>query len=106
MAGKQRMPELIKALEAEYDLDHGFLGQLRQGNFEASGLQRLIALLQSIDLDEVLMIDRRLVSLLWMIPTIMSWQIDRVAENGGDIVHLQRGIDEAQTILNSLLGLP
>lgn len=106
MAGKLNMPELIKALEAEFDLDHGFLGQLRQGNFDPSGLQRLITLLESIDLGDELAIDRRLVSLLWMLPTFMEWQVERVAENGGDIVQLRHGVDRVQGILQLVLGMP
>ena len=106
MAGNLNISELIKALEAEFDLDHGFLGQLRQGNFDPSGLQRLITLLESIDLGDELAIDRRLVSLLWMLPTFMEWQVERVAENGGDIVQLWHGIDKARRILYSLLGMP
>lgn len=97
---------LVKALEAEYDLDSGFMGQLRQGIFDPTGLARLIVLLDSINLGEEGTIQRRLVALLWMMPTIMSWQIERVAERGGDIEQLRYGIDRVQAVLNSVLGTP
>ena len=106
MAENSNITDLIRALEAEYDLDSGFLGQLRQGNFESIGLERLVALLRSITISNEPTINRRLVSLLWMIPTFMGWQERRVAENGGDTVQLQHGIDKVQEILNSLLGTP
>lgn len=106
MAENSNFTDLIRALEAEYDLDSGFLGQLRQGNFESIGLERLIALLRSITISNEPTINRRLVSLLWVIPTFMGWQEARVAENDGDTVQLQHGIDKVQEILNSLLGTP
>lgn len=107
MTGNRDVAELIKALEAEYNLDNGFLGQLRQGFFDASGLDRLIAILASIEPTNESTIDRRLVALLWMIPTLMSWQVPRVADRGGNVVQLQHGIDKVEEILmNSVLGTP
>lgn len=32
---------IIKMLEGEWDLENDFLGKLRQGEFDASGLERL-----------------------------------------------------------------
>lgn len=99
---------LVNRLEAEYDLDHGFLGRLRQGEFDPTGLSRLLHLLQSIDFGEAAFIDRRAVALLWMIPTLMTWQLKRVAEQKGDIERLRRAIDQVQTILAApaVLGMP
>jgi hypothetical protein len=98
--------ETIRALEREYDLDVGFLGRLRQGAYDPDGQERLLALLASIRAGDGPVINRRLVALLWMIPTIMSWQVERVREQGGDTVQLLRGIDRVQTRLNDILGTP
>ena len=99
---------LMTRLEAEYDLDTGFLGQLRQGHFDALGFERFLLLLQSIDLGETALVNRRLVALLWMIPTLMTWQLERVAENGGNIQALRGAIDRVQDLLQSpsVLGIP
>lgn len=99
---------LLSHLEAEYDLDHGFLGQLRQGQFDPMGLDRLLRLVRSIDFGEATLLNRRMVALLWMIPTIMTWQLERVAEQGGDIEALRRGINQVQEILASpsVLSMP
>jgi hypothetical protein len=99
---------LISRLEAEYDLDHGFLGLLRQGLFDPVDLDRLLSLLQSIDFGEAARLNRRMVALLWLIPTLMTWQLERVAEGGGDLAALRRGINRVQAILasSSVLGMP
>ncbi len=99
--------ELIKRLESEYDIDRGFLGRLRQGAFDKEGLDRLLSVLKSIDFGHAKSIDRRLVSLLWLIPTLMEWQRERVAEKGGDITQLQRWAStRVQSALNKVLGMP
>lgn len=74
---------LISHLEAECDLDDGFLGRLRQGQFDSTGLDRLLRLLHSINFGEATELNRRVVALLWMILTLMMWQLERVTERGG-----------------------
>jgi hypothetical protein len=100
--------QLLGSLEAEYDLDHGFLGRLREGQFDPIGLDRLLHLVRSIDFGGAVVLNRRLVSLLWLIPTLMTWQLERVAEQGGDVEVLRRGIDQVQGLLAapSVLGMP
>jgi hypothetical protein len=102
------LSQLIPLLEAEYDLEHGFLGQLRQGVFDPAGLERLLTLVRAIDLAHADVVNRRVVALLWMIPTVMSWQLERVAEHRGDVERLRRGIDQMQALLSaaSVLGTP
>jgi hypothetical protein len=98
--------ELIWALEAEYERDVGFLGRLRRGEFDREGLDRLVKLVESIDFGDALTINRRVVSLLWGIPTFMGWQSDRVAQKHGDVNALRHGIDKLETTLNTVLGTP
>lgn len=57
--------ELSRRLEADLYAPTGFFVQLRQGNFQPDGLERLIALLTSIAPSQERAIDRKLVSLLW-----------------------------------------
>lgn len=44
------MKSVIEMLEGEWDLENGFLGKLRHGEFDASGSERLIGILKSIEL--------------------------------------------------------
>ncbi len=97
---------LIRTLEAEYDLDTGFLGRLRQGVFDAEGFHRLLSVLQSIHLGQERTIDRRLVALLWLMPDLMTWQSERVRETGGDVERLRRASDSVQEALIPILGMP
>ncbi len=99
---------LLSRLEAEYDLDHGFLGQLRQGQFDPMGLDRLLRLVRSLDFGEATLLHRRMVAVLWMIPLMMTWQLERVAEQRGDLEALRRGMNQVQEILASpsVLGMP
>ena len=97
---------LIEMLEAEWAED-GFLGRLRRGTFEPSGYTRLKEKLDLIRFKEGDAIDRRLVSLLWFVPTLMSYQRERVAERGGDVAALDQALNEVRSkLLRDILGTP
>lgn len=63
-------------LDAEWDLDQGFIGRLRQGRFDPEGYERLLDVLRSIDAPDGPTLDRRLVELVWMLPDVIDWHID------------------------------
>jgi hypothetical protein len=93
---------LIVELEAVWDDDEGCLWRLRDsGEMDRDGLEALMDSLKTIDLRKEPMIDRRLVSQLWFIPTFMSWQRERVAENNGDVQALDELTVRAADILLS-----
>lgn len=69
-------------------------------------VQRLQSVLTSIDVSDDTDLPRRLVSLAWMIPTFMEWQLERVAEKGGDTEALKRDIERLRNALNPFLGMP
>lgn len=96
----------IKALESEWEMEVGFLGLLREGILDKEGFCRFESTLNSIDLGAEPYIDRRIVSLIWMIPLFMSWQWDRVAERGNDMEELQNYTARVEGIVERLLGLP
>ncbi|HEX9069596.1 MAG TPA: hypothetical protein VF807_12565, partial [Ktedonobacterales bacterium] len=79
-----------------------------QGDFDTSGLARLLQLLHAIDFGSATQIERRVVALLWMIPTLMRWQRERVREKGGDLARFEQGITQVETALHSpaVLGFP
>lgn len=70
----------LLALEAEWEQPNGFLGKLRDLEFDAEGAARLEALLHSIDLGNEILIDRNFVRLLWFIVPFMEWQTARFVE--------------------------
>ena len=98
--------ESIRLLEAEWELGVGFLGRLREGTFDPVGFERFERLLRSIDRPEGELIDRRLVSLLWYVPTFMSWQDERVEEQGGSIKDLEIARTKSLNLLEEILGVP
>lgn len=97
---------LTDLLEQEWAKDSGFFGKLRVGIFDHDGLERLQRLLEKLSVEKQERFDKRLVSLIWYIPLFMTWQIERVEENGGDTQPLEKGINKIQTLLEEILGVP
>jgi hypothetical protein len=105
--GERVSPEAaIPLVEAFWDLPDGALFRLRDGYYEPGWGERLAERLSSIELDEATRLPRRLGSLTWTIPTVMEWQVERVAERGGDIAALRREITVVRNALDRLLGTP
>ena len=98
--------ETIKRLEGEWEQPEGFLGRLREGRFDPAGFERFEQLVKSINHYQDEVINRRLVSLLWYAPTFMSWQRERVAEEGGNIEELDSATTKILNLLEQILGVP
>ncbi len=98
--------DAISALESEWSLETGFLWQLRQGMFAPEGLQRLSQKLSSMSIEEGDDVPRRLVALLWYMPTFMQWQADRVRARGGDPAAYGRAVTAVVNEIERLLGVP
>jgi hypothetical protein len=99
--------ELIALIEAEWDLDNGFFGALRQGQFDQSRYSRCMRALEHVhhQVRNAEDISRRLVSLVWYIPQFMNWQTERVKGSVAAQVY-QRVTNEFQTIVQEILGVP
>lgn len=69
--------DTIKLLEFEWAQEKGALGKYREGIYDKEGFERLIGLLRTIEKDDDPKIEKRFVSLVWMIPIFMSWNIRR-----------------------------
>jgi hypothetical protein len=95
---------LISRLEAEYDLEEGFLGLLRGGHFDTRARDRFLRLLESIDLGTSDAIDRRLVALLWYMPLLMQWQAERLDEK--EQADLHEALNRPTNQLERILGVP
>jgi hypothetical protein len=98
--------ELVAALEKEWNQPDGFFGKLRIGVFDQAGLNRVEALLKGVDLPDSTEIDRRLVSLTWYIPLFISWQAQRIRENGGNVTALLSATTKLQNLIEHVLGVP
>lgn len=101
---KDDAKRLISALEAEYDQEEGFLGLLRGGHFDTRARDRFLQLLESIDLGQSELIDRRLVALLWYVPLFLQWQNRRLDEE--ERAALRQVLDRATNQLERILGVP
>ena len=97
---------VIANLEREWDFESGFFGGLRLGQFDRASLNRLIRTLALIDPQGEVVMNRRVVSLLWYMPIFMGWQIDRVREAGGDAAEFDRAITQVQNSVERILGVP
>jgi hypothetical protein len=96
----------ISQLEKEWELETGFLGQLRMGVFDPAGLERLEQILQSIEIDEQALLPRRFVSLTWYIPLFMDWQREWFEERGGDEGQLGPASGKILGLVQEILGVP
>ena len=84
----------------------GLYWESREGIVDAAGLERLICLLDEIDLGDATEVDRRLVSLLWFMPLFMEWQHQRVEDRGGDRLVLERATNRVHDSIERILGIP
>jgi len=96
----------IGSLERFWELPHGYFFRLRQGDYDPYGANEVEEIIRSIKVSEDTPIPRRLVSLIWIIPTFMEWQIDRVAEVGGDVGTLRGDITRLRSAVEDFLGVP
>jgi hypothetical protein len=107
MMGERVSPEAaIPLVETFWDLPDGALFRLRDGYYEPGLGEELADVLSSIEVDEATQLPRRFVSLTWMIPSFMEWQVERVEERGGDVAALRREITVVRNALDRLLGTP
>ncbi len=97
--------EIIHLLESEWDTD-GFFERIRRGSYDAEQAQVILGVLRSTKMAEDELLPRRLVSLLWYIPSFLGWQVGRLAASGADVVAYERFTTEIHNALEELLGTP
>ena len=97
--------EAIGFLEGAWAED-GFLRSLREGLFDTEEAEAFAAALNSIEPGKGPVLDRRLVELLWFLPTFLSWQVERVQTRTGNQRLLEDFINRVTTSLQSILGMP
>lgn len=97
--------QIIDRLDAEWDTD-GFFDRVRNGDYDARQAEGILEVLRVIDIDENESLPKRLVALLWYLPSFLSWQSERVAEKGGDSAAYKRFTTEVHNVLEEVLGTP
>jgi hypothetical protein len=97
--------EIIEKLEHEGN-DDGLLGRIRSGSFDTSEVPAFLALLQSINFDGQTLVPKRLVALLWYLPSFLAWQRERLEERGVDMTSYERFVVNVTNELESILGVP
>jgi len=94
------------AIEAEWDDETGFLGQVRNSKFDRQALARLLAALDAVQLEGE-SVGRELVRVLWYMPLFLEWNKERTVRVSEAT---EREYDDAATeIMNRLerlLGVP
>ena len=99
-------PDQIKQLEGLWDVETGFLAGVRRGHYSLGEGREFLSQLEGIKLGEGERVSKRLVQLLWFIPTFMHWQEDRIAEAGGQLTDYQRLCVEVADVMLRILGAP
>lgn len=97
--------KIIEQLEFEWDTN-GFFDRVRNGDYDAIYAQGVLKTLRAIDISESDFLPKRLVALLWYLPSFLSWQVERVAEKGGDLTAYTMFITEIHNTLEEVLGTP
>jgi hypothetical protein len=97
--------DVRERLEAAWD-DDGFLGKLREGNFDVAASAEFLVLLKEIRLDDNALVPKRMLSLIWYIPLFLQWQEERVANKCVDKVTYRKFVTAVVNILEEVLGVP
>lgn len=98
------MKEFIFVLGKSWE--SGFFFEIRSGIFRIDEYEKVLMALKGISAHPMNSMEKELITLIWIIPTFVTWQKDRLLSNGMD--------DELYTaIYNSLyneceniLGIP
>jgi len=96
---------IIKQLETEWDTN-GFFDRVRNGDYDVIRGQMVLAVLRAIKIGDDDMVPKRLLSLLWYLPSFLAWQSERIAEKGGDEPAYEHFVTEVDNILQEVLGVP
>ncbi|MFI1253304.1 hypothetical protein ACH4U6_05770 [Streptomyces netropsis] len=103
---KHSDPTVLEALDLAWDPDMGALGKLRDRVYDPMLAAAYVKLLEGIEIPEGESLHPDFVRLVWFAPVFSEWQIDRVAENGGDRQAVVNFSDRIRECVMELLGTP
>ncbi len=100
----------IQQLEREWDRTKpgDFFGELyNAARFDQDAWQRVVGILNSVEIPDGEMLNRRFVEVTWFMPTHMHWQREVWEIDGNeDLAALNRAIEYIEQRLTTILGLP
>lgn len=94
---------IIESIASEYDLETGFIGQLRMQRFDQAGALRILNAIRQIS-PEGDAVDIRLVRHLYAIPILAYWQ--RIRLPSCDQCDLDEFVDQLFEVCAHALGAP
>jgi len=95
--------EIIESIVSEYDLETGFVGQLRMQRFDRAGARRILNAIRRIS-PEGDVVDIRMARQLYFIPILAYWQ--RVRLPSSDQCDLDEFVDQLFEVCVHALGAP
>ena len=95
--------EIIESIVSEYDLETGFIGQLRMRRFDRAGARRILDAIRRISLEEDA-VDIRMARHLYFIPILAYWQRARLPSS--DQCDLDEFVDQLFGVCVHALGAP
>jgi hypothetical protein len=98
--------ESLAVIEATWEPDNGAMWRLRQGQVDVEEIEKLLLLLESIEVAEDDLLPRRFVSFVWYLPIFFEWQRERVAERDGDLKAFQVLSNKVAAVVQRILGVP
>lgn len=99
-----RLGDSIEELEKAWSDEQGFLFELRMGLFSSDKAKDFLSMIQLIEAEDVELVSRRAVSLLWYLPLFLGWQVERVDPK--DHAELEKLITSVENHLSIVLGVP
>ena len=95
--------EIIESIVSEYDLETGFVGQLRMQRLDRAGARRILNAIRRIS-PEGDVVDIRMARQLYFIPILAYWQRTRLPSS--DQRDLDEFVDQLFEVCVHALGAP
>jgi hypothetical protein len=100
-----KIDQLIEAIENQWDTD-GVLGKIRTGEFNSEAGKELINLLEQINIDDDSLVHKRLLTILWYLPTFLIWQRERIDEKSKNVSEYDHFVTGVHNTLENVLCVP
>ncbi len=97
--------QIIEAIENQWD-EEGILGKIRVGEFNSEAGKEFIYLLEKINIDDDSAVPKRLLTILWYLPTFLIWQRERIDEKGANVSEYDHFVTGVHNTLENVLGVP
>ena len=97
---------LVSDLESCWEWETGFFAKLRRHQWDAEAFERVLKVLSAIETNDSTSIPRRIVSMLWYMPMVMSWQSEQVVKSEIETAIYESAFNRIQEQIERILGIP